>query len=61
MSKYKCMLTIPSMFQSRMLGRCRSLGIRTPTVYYVDHQNSCIYMEYLKQSTVLKHFIDDNL
>ena len=50
-----------SIFQCRMLSKCRSLGIRTPTVYYVNNKTNTIYMEYMKQTAVLKDFIDDHV
>ncbi|XP_063688055.1 EKC/KEOPS complex subunit TP53RK-like [Bolinopsis microptera] len=47
--------------ECRSLSKCRSLGIRTPTVYYVDHKTNTIYMEYMKHTVVLKDFIDEHV
>eukprot|EP00116_Pleurobrachia_bachei_P006993 sb/3467255/ len=46
--------------ECRAIQKSRSLGVRTPTVYFVDQITSTIYLEYLQDSTVLKDFIDQN-
>lgn len=36
--------------------RCRRAGVRTPTIYFVDDESCCIFMEYISGIT-LKEFI----
>lgn len=44
--------------ESRCIAKCRSLGISTPSLYFVDTNQNRIYMEYISNSITAKHYID---
>lgn len=44
----------------KMIVRCKKLGIRTPTVYYADAENSLFAMEYLEEAKTCRDFINEN-
>lgn len=49
--------------ESRIIARCKSVGICTPVLYLVDVQRRLIIMEYFENSVTVKEFIyktDDN-
>ncbi|XP_072013537.1 EKC/KEOPS complex subunit Tp53rkb-like [Amphiura filiformis] len=41
----------------RSILRCRKQGITTPTVFFVDQENQCIYMEDIQDSVTVRDFI----
>ena len=41
----------------RSIIRCKSAGVRTPTIYLADAQTSVIVMEYLEDAVTAKEFI----
>lgn len=43
--------------ECRAIVRCKSAGILTPTLYYIDFKKHSIYMEYFKHSITVKDFI----
>ncbi|KYM93497.1 TP53-regulating kinase [Cyphomyrmex costatus] len=47
--------------EARAIIRAKSAGIATPALYLVDLERRSIYMEYVENATVLKHFIDENI
>ena len=45
----------------RSLIRCKTLGIRTPTIYLADLDSSIIIMEHVQNSKTARDFINTNL
>ncbi|XP_041357906.1 EKC/KEOPS complex subunit TP53RK-like [Gigantopelta aegis] len=43
----------------RAMLRCRTFGIPTPTVYFVNLENNSIYMEHMKDAVTLRQYIED--
>ena len=43
----------------RTMLRCRTLGIPTPTIYFVNMETSSIYMEHVKDAVTLRQYIED--
>lgn len=41
----------------RVLTKCRQIGIRTPSVYFVDLDKNAIIMEYVEKATTLREHI----
>lgn len=47
--------------EARAIVRAKAAGVATPTLYMVNMDRRSIYMEYVENSIVLKHFIDENV
>ncbi|XP_015588536.1 EKC/KEOPS complex subunit TP53RK [Cephus cinctus] len=47
--------------EARAIVRAKAAGVPTPTLYLIDFDRRCIFMEYIKNSTSLKAFIDENI
>ncbi|XP_015188639.1 PREDICTED: TP53-regulating kinase [Polistes dominula] len=47
--------------EARAIVRAKSAGIPTPALYLVDLNRRSIYMEYMENTIVLKHYIDENV
>lgn len=45
--------------EARAIVRCKSCGIKTPTLYLVDFNRRFIIMEYLQHSIIAKDFIEN--
>ena len=45
----------------RSLMRCKTAGIRTPTIYYVDISNGLLVMEYLDSALTCREYIEKTL
>jgi TP53 regulating kinase and related kinases len=45
--------------EARCLFKCRNVGIDAPVVYFVDLENSTIYMEYIEGKTVNELLAND--
>merc|ERR1719510_2927980 len=45
----------------RSLMRCKLVGIRTPTIYFVDTNNGMLVMEYLDSAKTCREYIDSLL
>ncbi|XP_077316731.1 EKC/KEOPS complex subunit TP53RK [Lithobates pipiens] len=43
--------------EGRAILRCRKAGIPTPAIYFVDHVSSCIYMEDVEGSLMVRDYI----
>lgn len=43
--------------EARSIVRCKSVGIRTPTLYLVDFERRCIFMENVENSITVKEYI----
>ncbi|XP_040187547.1 EKC/KEOPS complex subunit TP53RK [Rana temporaria] len=43
--------------EARAILRCRKAGIPTPAIYFVDHVSSCIYMEDMEGSLMVRDYI----
>ncbi|XP_043493112.1 EKC/KEOPS complex subunit TP53RK [Polistes fuscatus] len=47
--------------EARAIIRAKSAGVPTPALYLVNLDRRSIYMEYMENTTILKHYIDENV